>query len=63
MQDVQKELEEATREARGNAAEVYKLRGNIDEHHDSMEALRRENKNLTGWFLFGDYSRKLLYFR
>ncbi len=46
--DLQAELESSQRDSRTNAAEVYKLRAQIDEGHDSIEALRRENKNLSG---------------
>ena len=46
--DLQAELENAQRESRSNAAEVYKLRAQIDELMESMEALKRENKNLSG---------------
>lgn len=42
------ELESANKEARANAAEVFKLRAQVDESHDTVEALRRENKNLSG---------------
>ena len=45
--DLQSELENSQRESRGNAAEVYKLKAQIEETHDSIEALRRENKNLS----------------
>merc|ERR1719346_139089 len=45
--DMQHELEQASSESRANAAEVFKMRAQIDESHDSVEALRRENKNLA----------------
>merc|ERR1712209_43985 len=45
--DMQHELEQANAESRGNAAEVFKIRAQIDESHDSVEALRRDNKNLS----------------
>jgi len=51
--DLQSEMENSQRESRTNAAEVYKLRTQIEEQNDSMEALRRENKNLSGeYFIF-----------
>lgn len=46
--DLQVELENSQRESRANAAEVYKLRAQIEEVNEAMEALKRENKNLTG---------------
>ena len=46
--DLQGELERSQRESRGHAAEVYKLRAQLDETHETVEAVRRENKNLTG---------------
>ena len=35
-------------ESRASAADVYKMKAQIDEAHDTIEALRRENKNLSG---------------
>ena len=46
--DLQGELERSQRESRSHAAEVYKLRAQLDETHETIEAVRRENKNLTG---------------
>ncbi len=46
--DYQAELENSQLESRGNAAEVYKLRSQLDESLDNVEAIRRENKNLSG---------------
>jgi len=46
--DLQTEMENSQRESRTNAAEVYKLRTQMEEQNDAMEALRRENKNLSG---------------
>jgi len=45
--DLQAELEKAQRENRGTAAEVYKLRAQLEESHDAIESVRRENKNLS----------------
>lgn len=47
-QDIQHELEQALTDGRGHAAEVYRLRSQLDESHDTTEAIRRENKNLAG---------------
>jgi len=46
--DLQAELERSQRDSRAHAAEVYKLRSQLEESNDSAEGLRRENKNLTG---------------
>lgn len=46
--DLQTELENAQREGRENAAEVYRLRSQLEEAHDTTEALKRESKNLAG---------------
>jgi len=46
--DLQTELENALREGRENAAEVYRLRGQLEECNETIESLRRENKNLAG---------------
>ena len=48
VSDLQSELERSNAEGRGSAAEVYKLKAQIEETHDTIDALRRENKNLTG---------------
>jgi len=47
--DLQNDLENSQRESRGHAAEVYKLRAQMEELLESMEALKRENKSLAGW--------------
>jgi len=46
--DLQTELDSAQKEARSNAAEVYKLKAQLDENRETIDALRRENKNLSG---------------
>lgn len=46
--DLQAELDKAQKETRSTAAEVYKLRAQLEESHDTTEAVRRENKNLSG---------------
>jgi len=46
--DLQAEVENSQRESRSNAAEVYKLRTQMEEQNDAMEGIRRENKNLSG---------------
>ena len=49
--DLQSELGNASSESRANAAEVFKLKAQMEETHDTIEALRRENKNLSGTLL------------
>ena len=46
--DLQAELEKSGKESRGNATEVYRLKAQLEETHDTIEAVRRENKNLSG---------------
>ena len=48
VSDIQAELEIALRDGRSNAAEVYKLRSQLEEAKETIEALKRENKNLSG---------------
>jgi len=45
--DLQAELEVSQRDMRGNAAEVYRLRALLQETTDRLEAVKRDNKNLT----------------
>ena len=46
--DLQAELEGSQRDSRTHAAEVYKLRAQLEEAQDGSESLRREAKNLQG---------------
>jgi len=46
--DLQAELERSQKETRSAATEVYKLRAQLEESSDAVEAVRRENKNLSG---------------
>jgi len=48
VSDLQAELEKSQKESRATAAEVYKLRAQLEESHETVEAVRRENKNLSG---------------
>ena len=50
--DLQAELDNAHAESRGSAAEVYRLKSQLEEYSDNIEALRRENKNLSGSHVF-----------
>lgn len=46
--DLQSELENAQKEARGYSAELFRVKAQLEEANDTAEALRRENKNLAG---------------
>jgi len=46
--DLQTELDNAQKESRSNAAEAYKFKTQLDENREVIDALRRENKNLSG---------------
>jgi len=48
VSDLQNELEQAHRDGRDHAAEVYRQRSQIDDSNDVIESLKRENKNLAG---------------
>ena len=48
VQELQGELDRSNSEGRASAAEVYKLKSAIEETQETIEALRRENKNLSG---------------
>jgi len=46
--DLQSELDGSQKESRANAAEAYKFKTQADEHREVIDAVRRENKNLSG---------------
>jgi len=46
--DLQTELDNSQKESRSNAAESYKYKAQLDENREVIDALRRENKNLSG---------------
>ena len=46
--DLQSELEQAQRDSRDHAAEVYRQRSQMEDNNDIIESLKRENKNLAG---------------
>jgi len=48
LADLQVELENAQKESRATAAQVYKLRAQLEESTDAAELLKHENKNLSG---------------
>ena len=48
MSDLAGALENSQKEARQNANDAYKSKAQLDEANEAIEALRRENKNLSG---------------
>ena len=46
--DLQTELDNSQKESRFNAAEAYKCKTQLDENREVIDAVRRENKNLSG---------------
>jgi len=48
VMDLQIELDNSQKESRSNAAEAYKFKAQLDEDREVIDALRRENKNLSG---------------
>ena len=46
--ELQSELERNNAEGRASAAEVYKLKTEIEDTNETIEALRRDNKHLSG---------------
>lgn len=48
VSELQVELEGAQKEARSYSAELFRVKAQVEESQDSIEALRRENKNLAG---------------
>lgn len=51
VNDLQLELEAAQKEARSYSAELFRVKAQVEESQDSVEALRRENKNLAGMYM------------
>jgi len=47
--DLQTELDNSQKESRANAADAYKLKAQLDENRETIDAVRRENKNLSGY--------------
>ena len=45
--DLQAELDKSQKEQRTVAADVYRLRAQLEEANEATESVRRENKNLT----------------
>jgi predicted nuclease with TOPRIM domain len=41
-------LEVSQKEARSYSAELFRVKAQVEEGQDSVDALRRENKNLAG---------------
>ena len=46
--DLQMELDRVNHDNRNMSGEIYKLRSQLEESIDTIEALKRENKNLSG---------------
>jgi predicted nuclease with TOPRIM domain len=45
--DITIELETSQKEARQYSTELFKIRGQYEESHEQIDALCKENKNLT----------------
>ena len=50
LADVQAELERSLADGRSSNSDSFRMRAQLDETHESIEALRRENKNLSGTY-------------
>lgn len=61
VSELQVELEGAQKEARSYSAELFRVKAQVEESQDSIEALRRENKNLAGTNLQSIFKRYLIY--
>lgn len=61
VSELQVELEGAQKEARSYSAELFRVKAQVEESQDSIEALRRENKNLAGTNLQSIFERYLIY--
>ena len=48
VNDLQADLDRSQSDNRAGSAEVYKLKAQIDEMNEGMDALKRDNKSLTG---------------
>ena len=48
MIDLQSELDQSQKESRASTAEVLRLKVQLEEAQETNEAVRKENKNLTG---------------
>jgi len=48
VSDFQSELENSQKDGRSSTAEVFRLQAKLQEVTDALEALKRENKNLSG---------------
>jgi len=44
----QTETERWQKEARNHAAECYRIKAQVDEAQQAVEAIRKDNKNLNG---------------
>ena len=60
VKELQTEIDTAHTEARGYSAELFRVKAQYEETSDTIEALRRENKNLAGKL---DKCRSILIFK
>ena len=57
-EDTTIELEASQKEARQYSTELFELRNQYEESHEQIEALRKENKNLTDEIKVERFRRK-----
>jgi hypothetical protein len=48
VRELQMEVDSAHNEARGYSAELFRVKGQYESCNETIESLRRENKNLAG---------------
>ena len=48
VKELQTEVDSAHNEARSYSAELFRVKAQYEESHETIESLRRENKNLAG---------------
>ena len=48
VRELQVEVDTALNEARGYSAELFRVKGQYESCQETIESLRRENKNLAG---------------
>jgi peptidoglycan hydrolase CwlO-like protein len=48
VKELQTEVDSAHNEARSYSADLFRIKAQYEESHDTIESLRRENKNLAG---------------
>lgn len=50
QEEVQVELEQSQKEARSLSTELFKMKNAYEESLDALETVKRENKNLQGYY-------------